>query len=196
MGPQFAFADVVGDAGRELPGKCRAVMRQSRSKSSTSLRRTARGAGETLPFDISVGYQIRATHRLIQRYLQAKIEPHGVTLGMWYFLRSLWNHDGQTQRELSIAVGTMEPTTLIAIKSMEREGLVRRVRNTKDRRKINIYLTARGRALESELLPFARQVVDDAVRGFSVRRKSMLLSMLADVQSNLREQVGDLTDLE
>lgn len=38
-----------------------------------------------LPFEESVGYQIRATHRV----LQLKIEPYGVTIGMWYFLRVL-----------------------------------------------------------------------------------------------------------
>ena len=104
-----------------------------------------------LPFDESVGYQIRQTQRLVQRYLQQKIEPYGVTPGMWYFLRALWHQDGMTQRELSLVVGTMEPTTLTAIKSMERRGLVRRVKNADDRRKINIYLTRRGHALRRVL---------------------------------------------
>jgi len=39
--------------------------------------------GELLPFDKSVGYQVRMTHRALQRHLQQKIEPHGVTPGMW-----------------------------------------------------------------------------------------------------------------
>ena len=54
-----------------------------------------------LPFAESVGYQVRTTHRALQRFLQFKIEPHGITLGMWYFLRALWHEDGLTQRELS-----------------------------------------------------------------------------------------------
>ena len=68
-----------------------------------------------LPLEKSVGYQVRMTHRALQRYLQVKIGPHGVTLGMWYFLRILWREDGLTQRELSYRIGTREPTTLIAI---------------------------------------------------------------------------------
>ena len=51
-------------------------------------RRTRRSRPQ--PFDLllekSVGYQVRMTDRALQRYLQAKIGPHGVTLGMWYFL--------------------------------------------------------------------------------------------------------------
>ena len=146
---------------------------------------TTRGADEALPFDRSVGYQIRLTHRLVQRYLQQKIGPYGVTLGMWYFLRALWHEDGLTQRELSIVVGTMEPTTLNAIKSMETLGLVRRVRNTEDRRKINIYLTPRGRKLEGELMPLAQEVVEKAVEGFGPSELDAFLGMLSRIQANV-----------
>ena len=122
----------------------------------------ARGKAATeeadFPFAESVGYQIRATHRALQRFLQLKIEPHGVTLGMWYFLRALWHEDGLNQRELSHRVGTMEPTTLSAILNMEKKGLVRRVQNKKDRRKWHVHLTAKGRALKAELIPLAREV--------------------------------------
>ena len=85
-----------------------------------------RPAAIELPLADSLGYQIRTTHRLFQRALQLEIERSGVTLGMWYFLRVLWSEDGITQSELSQRVGTMEPTTLSAIRDMERNGLVRR----------------------------------------------------------------------
>ncbi|MAW85945.1 MAG: transcriptional regulator [Phyllobacteriaceae bacterium] len=138
-----------------------------------------------LPFDESVGYQVRQTHRLLQRYLQQEIEPYGVTPGMWYFLRALWHQDGLTQRELSLVVGTMEPTTLTAINSMERSGLVRRVKNKDDRRKINIFLTRRGKALRAELMPLAKEVVNDAVAGLSPQERSAFLGYLKTVQDNL-----------
>lgn len=138
-----------------------------------------------LTFDESVGYQVRQTQRLLQRYLQQKIEPYGVTPGMWYFLRALWHQDGMTQRELSLVVGTMEPTTLTAINSMERRGLVRRVKNTQDRRKINIFLTRRGQALRAELMPLAKEVVDDAVAGFSPQERAAFLGHLKAVQDNV-----------
>ncbi|WP_417679652.1 MarR family winged helix-turn-helix transcriptional regulator [Roseibium sp.] len=147
---------------------------------------------ELLPFEKSIGYQIRTTNRLMTRYLQQKITPHGVTIGMWYFLRVLWRQDGLTQRELSHIVGTMEPTTLTAIKSMERKGLVRRVKNGTDRRKINIYLTEQGSALRDELIPLAKEVVDDAVEGFSDRERAVFLEFLAAIQNNLTGRIeGD-----
>lgn len=145
----------------------------------------------TLPFPESIGYQIRTTHRVIQRYLQAKIEPHGVTLGMWYFLRVLWNEEGLTQRELSGIVGTMEPTTLSALRAMERSGFIRRQRSRDDGRKINIYLTDKGRALEKKLLPIAKQVLNDAGKGMTEAGRRSLLRSLAKIQHNIQTSASD-----
>lgn len=153
-------------------------------------RKEASAAGDDLlPFETSVGYQIRQTNRLLSRYLQQKIGPFGLTLGMWYFLRALWHQDGLTQSELSLIVGTMEPTTLTAVKAMERKGFVRRERNAADRRKLNVYLTERGRALKVHLLPLAKEVVDASVDGFSDRERSAFLEHLNVIQKNLRARI-------
>lgn len=42
----------------------------------------------------SVGHQVRQTHRALRRALKARIRPYGITPGMWYFLRALWEEDG------------------------------------------------------------------------------------------------------
>ena len=149
-----------------------------------------------LPFSESVGYQIRSTHRALQRFLQLKIESRGVTLGMWYFLRALWNEDGLTQRELSRRVGTMEPTTLNAILGMERSGLVRRLRNKKDRRKWHVLLTAKGRKLERELIPLAKEVVDTAVQSLSPTEVRQLLRGLSEIQRNLHATISQLDEID
>jgi DNA-binding MarR family transcriptional regulator len=148
----------------------------------------------SLPFADSLGYQVRLTHRLIQKYLQQKIEPHGVTLGMWYFLRALWNEDGLTQKELSLIVGTMEPTTLSAIKTMEQGGLVKRSRNSDDKRKINIFLTERGQQLKDELMPIAKDVVDAAASGFTQREVQMLMQFLGAIQANMATKIQPETE--
>ena len=164
----------------------------SDEKAGKERQRSALASKSDLPFAESVGYQVRATHRALQRFLQFKIEPHGITLGMWYFLRALWDEDGLTQRELSTRVGTMEPTTLSAILVMEKKGLVRRVRNLDDRRKLHVYLTPKGRAAKGKLLPLAREVVDTAVQGLSRGEVTRLLKNLAEVQKNLHGTLARL----
>lgn len=150
-----------------------------------------------LPFATSIGYQVRMANRAIQRALQSKIEPHGVTPGMWYFLRALWEEDGLTQRELSQRVGTMEPTTLTAIAAMEKAGFVTRRRNPDDRRRINVRLTDKGKRLRQQLLPLAIEVLDIATKSLTPREREALLNMLRAIQTNLETEdvTGDPSDI-
>jgi MarR family transcriptional regulator, organic hydroperoxide resistance regulator len=140
---------------------------------------------DILPPSRSVGYLVRQTHRAFTRALQARIAPHGVSIGMWFFLRALWQEDGVSQRELSQRVGMMEPTTASALNNMERKGFVRRVRNRSDRRIVNVFLTERGRALRRELLPLAVEVNAAALRGLAVGEVAQLRALLGKIQARL-----------
>ena len=167
----------------------------STSDSATALKERSRTPTASIssqhPFEIGLGYHLRITNRLMRQYLQLQIQPYGVALGMWDFLRTLWNEDGLTQRELAVAVGTTEPTALSAIALMERNGIVRRQKNTQDRRRINVHLTDKGRALEAVLLPLAKEVTDCAGTGLAPDEKEALLKMLRLIQANVRGKINN-----
>ena len=146
---------------------------------------------DILPPRRSVGYLVRQTHRALTRALQARIAPHGVSIGMWFFLRALWQEDGISQRELSHRVGMMEPTTASALTNMERKGYVRRIRNRSDRRIVNVFLTERGRALRRELLPLAAEVNEVALRGITINEATQLRALLGKIQARLDADTGD-----
>lgn len=143
------------------------------------------------PAEQSVGHQVRWTHRALQRALEARIRPYGITLGMWYFLRVLWEEDGVNQRELSERAGTAEPTTVTALHAMERRGLVVRVQNKTDRRKSNIYLTKPARDLRELLLPAAREVNRVAAAGLSAAEIEALKRTLTKLRANLSAAARD-----
>ena len=84
----------------------------------TSSRRLGAGRRtQDFPPAESSGYLVRDAHRAFQRLLEKRIAEYAVTRGQWYFLRVLWSEDGLSQRELSARVGTMEPTTAVALPS-------------------------------------------------------------------------------
>jgi DNA-binding MarR family transcriptional regulator len=139
------------------------------------------------PPEASVGYLLRDTYRAFSRLLQARLAPHGVTMGMWFFLRALWQDDGLTQRELSRRVGMMEPTTVSALNHMERRGLIKRVRNTADRRKVNVFLTREGRALEPKLLPYALEVNQIVLREIAPEEAQVLRELFGRMKRALAE---------
>ncbi|CAO3445039.1 Transcriptional regulator, MarR family [Azospirillum argentinense] len=136
-------------------------------------------SGATLP------RAVREAHRAIARALQLRIADHGVSMGQWYFLRALWEEDGLTQRELSQRVGMMEPTTVTALNNLERCDLVQRVRNPHDRRKVNIYLTPKGKALRADILPCAEEIEEAAAQGISPDELALAVSVLRRVSANL-----------
>jgi len=113
----------------------------------------------------SIGYLVRDANRAFQRLLERRISPHGVTRGQWYFLRVLWEQDGLSQRELSARVGMMEPTTVIALRGMEKAGLVRRVRGADDRRITRVHLTPKARRMRERLLQISQGVNDQGAVG-------------------------------
>src|SRR5512146_3336973 len=152
------------------------------SKATTS---PARNAGADLPPGQSVGYLVREAHRTFLRALAARVSRHGVSIGMWYFLRALWEEDGLTQRELSRRVGMMEPTTATALEGMERRGLIGRTRNPHDRRKVNIRLTDEGRRLRQVLLPYAIEVNQVGLTGIPAKEIPLMREQLARIKRNL-----------
>jgi MarR family transcriptional regulator, organic hydroperoxide resistance regulator len=141
-------------------------------------------AGDFAPHD-SAGYLVRDAHRAFQHLLEKRIAPYGVTRGQWYFLRVLWTRDGVSQRELSESVGMMEPTTVIALQSMEKAGLVRRVRSAEDKRKAQVWLTPKAKKLKARLLPVARHITMQAREGVTRAEFELFRDVIARMTANL-----------
>ena len=137
------------------------------------------------PPRLSSGYLIRDAHRAFQRLLERRIAAYGVTRGQWYFLRVLWTADGLSQRELSARVGMMEPTTAVALRSMERSQLIRRLRAADDRRKVRVFLTPKAKLLRNQLLTVARGITADAEQGIGARDLANFRQAIARMTANL-----------
>ncbi len=140
------------------------------------------------PLEASIGALIRFTHRAFADDLQAHLLAHRVNVGMWYFLRALWERDGLTQRQLSRSIGVTEPTALQQLRKMQADGLIERRPSQQDRRKIHIHLTRRGRALRHKLVPYAVEVNEAALEGLDPREVRQLQITLQKVRNNLRRR--------
>lgn len=137
----------------------------------------------------SIGYLTRITFRSFSRRLERMTLPYGVSAGQWPFLRQLWVEEGLTQRELSRRVSMREPTTVTALNTMEKAGLVRRSPSKEDRRKIHVYLTPKARKLREPLLACVAKVNAIAAEGLVEGDIATLRRVLLTMSDNLsREQ--------
>lgn len=125
-----------------------------------------------------MGYLVNYLSRTFAQALAARLAAQGASLGQWAVLMFLWAQDGQSQGELSRRVAIEDATMVRTIDRMERDGLVRRVRNTRDRRRINIFLTDRGWSLRDSLVPCAIAVNEAATQPFSDAEKQQLSDLL------------------
>lgn len=133
----------------------------------------------TFVIDDSTAHLVSLASRLFTRALNNRIMPLGVSAGQWPLLLHLWEEDGLSQKELSRRVGIEEPTTTRTLARMERDGLVDRRQNPRDRRQVHVHLTERGQELREELVPCAQEVNALATHGMSPQDKARVNSLLS-----------------
>ena len=140
------------------------------------------------PFDNdplkSYGYQTRATHRAFDRALQRHI-GHALSNGFWYLLRVLWEREGMSQRELADEANLTESSTMLMLESMQAAGLIRKRRDTSDRRRSNVFLTAKARRLKPKLVHYAAHVNAIATQGIPQRDLDTFLRVAIRMRDNL-----------
>jgi MarR family transcriptional regulator, organic hydroperoxide resistance regulator len=138
----------------------------------------------------SLGYLVNYLAKLFTQIHTACLASHGVYPGQWGVLMFLWVQDGQTQRELSRQVAIDDASMVHSIDRMERDGLVRRVRNEHDRRQINIFLTEKGRALRDQLIPCALAGNAVATQGWTSAEQHQVSALLHRMIASLEEAVS------
>jgi DNA-binding MarR family transcriptional regulator len=79
----------------------------------------------------------------------------------------------------------MEPTTVIALRSMEKAGLIRRVRSADDKRKAQVWLTPKAKRMRDELLSVARGITDEAEHGIGRTELARFRRIVAQMTANL-----------
>lgn len=163
----------------------RKIATSSKAPSSLSAQPAAPETVEDLDAAESIGYLIRDAHRTFMRSIEARIGQHGITSGMWWFLRRLWVEDGVSQAELSEQLHVMGPTTVRAMDRLERSGLIERRQSASDKRKAIIFLTEKGRALRVQLMPYAHEVQDIALSSLSDIEAQILRSLLVKVTNSV-----------
>jgi DNA-binding MarR family transcriptional regulator len=134
----------------------------------------------------SLGYQIRYVYRAFVKALADELGKHDVTSSQWSAMRVLWEKDGLSQVELAQLMMVEKASLTSVLEAMANAGLISRVRNSKDRRKVNIFLTAAGRRLKEQVLPVGEAINKRAVRGLSAAELKQFRVLLTKVMRNLQ----------
>jgi DNA-binding MarR family transcriptional regulator len=169
------------------------VANRSRSTGEAVTRQMLRHWQEAVPND-RLAHLVKHAARGLARALQMRLTEHSVSYGHWTFLRILWEAEGLTQRQLSDEAGVMEPTTFTALNAMEKLGYVTRRPSPTSRKEVHVYLTPKGRALKTKLVPLAEEVNAVALRrvdpGDIAATRRTLLLLIANLASDEIESLA------
>lgn len=105
-----------------------------------------------------ITHLIKTAFRCTSGALQRRLKQQDVLYGHWTFLRILWQTDGLTQRQLSEQADVTEPSTVTALQAMEKLGYITRQKMPGNKKQVRVFLTARGMALRSAIVPCAHEV--------------------------------------
>jgi DNA-binding MarR family transcriptional regulator len=151
-------------------------------------RRDVLGSDAQFSRETSLGYAANFVGRAFARALERRLARHGVALGQFPLLLTLWEEDGLTQSEIARRLLIEQPTVANTLKRMERDGLIAAAVDPKNRRLVRISLTAKGRALENALIAEAQAVNKAAVAGLTRRDAALFLDLARRMARNLDEE--------
>ncbi len=144
--------------------------------------------------DVSFGKYTSILYRYNQIYINHQLKPYRIGSGQYFFLIAIHKHDGINQKELTKIMNIDKATTAKALKKLEENNMVTRLKDESDKRYYNIHLTEKGK----EFMPVLRKILDDVTsimsKGMSESDLEMTSYLLELMMKNVIEAVSDLKE--
>ena len=131
--------------------------------------------------NFSPGYLANHMARLFAAGLQRRIDALGITTGQFPTLLTLFEKDGQTQRELVAQIDVEQATLANTLARMERDGLIVREDHPSDGRAKIIRLTDKARGLREAATRAAMAQNQLALSGLSEAERKTFINLMQRV---------------
>ena len=146
---------------------------------------------EQFNFDINLIFAILngKVSAAINRKLYRNFRLNGLemTPEQWTVMIYLWEKDGVTQQELCNATFKDKPSMTRLIDNMERQHLVVRISDKKDRRNNLIHLTKTGKDVEPHARIVVSKTLKEALQGIEVKDLQISQDVLKKIFLNIKD---------
>ena len=146
---------------------------------------------EQFKFDIQLIFAILngKVSTALNRKLHRNFRLNGIDISpeQWTILLSLWEKDGITQQDLCNATFKDKPSMTRLIDHMERQHLVVRISDKRDRRINLIHLTKTGRELEDKAFIIANKTMKEALEGIPLEDIKIAQEVLRKIFMNSKD---------
>lgn len=142
---------------------------------------------EWLALDRQLCFALYAASLAMTKTYKPLLEPLGLTYPQYLVMLALWETDGITVsalgERLTLDSGTLTPL----LKRLQAQGLVQRLRDTADERRVLLQLTAAGRALEDRAVAVPQAVL--AATNCGLNEISPLVRQLTALRQQLQARL-------
>ena len=111
--------------------------------------RTAPTTDDLLKLDNQLCFAVYSASLAMTRLYKPLLEKLNLTYPQYLVMLALWERDGQMVSELGAQLSLDSGTLTPLLKRLEANGLVARLRDVADERRVHITLTAAGRKLKA-----------------------------------------------
>jgi DNA-binding MarR family transcriptional regulator len=135
-----------------------------------------------------LGLLIGRTRRVVWTNAARRLEPFGETVLAWQLLSHLVRDGKCSQATLAAAVGQHPAGVSRLLDDLEKQGFVVRRRDPRDRRRIFVEASARGKRRFEERRPQIVAAVDQALEPLTESDRRLLRDLLRKVTASVSEQ--------
>jgi len=121
--------------------------------------------------------------RRLSKYMREQKVP--VTPEQFRLLTHLWHQDGLTQQELADGTHRDKANVTRILDILEREIIIERRNDPKDRRVYKIFLTAKGKEIERDAAECSMLAINDALKDVTKEEIEMCKNVLNTTIKNL-----------
>jgi MarR family transcriptional regulator, organic hydroperoxide resistance regulator len=133
------------------------------------------------PITEHLAYLLAQANREVNRQLEMRLSKEGVPVEQWRILKVLSDGNGHSMGELAEAVLLNHPTLTKMIDRMVSDALVYRAQDSKDRRKVLMFISDRGKVLCRRLNSLAVSQEEHVVENYGDKATNELKRLLENL---------------
>lgn len=134
-----------------------------------------------------IGVIVHRADLKLNYYYQKVVDPFDITIDQWEILVILWEKEGITQKELAGRLYKDQTNIARMLFKLEKKGFIYRVTHETDRRALRVYLTAKGREMEGEIMAPSVEAYEKTVKGLTEEEVETFRRILAVMYHNVKD---------
>jgi DNA-binding MarR family transcriptional regulator len=144
-----------------------------------------------MSMDKAIGSASVRLSKKLTRIVNLHLKPYRITTEQWSVLRTLFETDDISQKELSERADKDQATLTKILDLLEKNEFIERAQNPADRRSFLIRMTQKGTELVEDVTPYLEEVFAKVTASIQAEKleiyKEVLLSLENNIEALLEE---------